>query len=399
MITVSGRTFDHRGTLKAMGGAWNDTAKVWEFDRLSQTEMQVLRSTPGIMVTENAAPVPRQPKPEYAPSPRPTPTPAKPESDDLDELIGSLLGNSLAENARPIHGDQPSAIYGDDPQWINAFKNQNPRAHFGFSSLGAMVDYLEALPADRRRSSGWDHGDARWRGTSSMSEALRLAREGWPEGIENAGQIVEALDVAHAVQRRRVYDVAGGAVNVGRMLAGDPLHMVRRPLQPGRKIVTLFVECSASAAIKADNIVARAAIIAALADIMEQQGYSCEIIVTEAVTDVGNRPGAQSAVVIKRAGEKLNLSDVVFALGHPSFLRRLCFGLIGSSTECRSLWEHQGMPAHSFDEKHHPVGRNQFYIRPLTMMQQRHIDQTDMVSRAMSMLPFVKPHGLPIEVH
>ncbi|MDT9703008.1 hypothetical protein, partial [Streptomyces sp. P17] len=76
---------------------------------------------------------------------------------------------------------------------------------------------------------------------------------------------------------------------------------------------------------------------------------------------MNDMPGAQTAVTLKHAGEKLNLDDLVFALGHPSFLRRFNFACVSQAVECREIWSSQGMPRSAFGKD--DLKRNEFYIR------------------------------------
>lgn len=225
-----------------------------------------------------------------------------------------------------------------------------------------------------------------------MPAALRLARDGWSEGVD----LAESLDVPPSSARRRRYGVAGGSVNVGRMLAGHPAHMRSRPRQPGKRVVTLFVETFMSAGIDPDNAIIRAALIARIADAMEREGYSCEIVaIVTTTSDMGSSAttGHQHAITLKQAGERLALPDIVFALGHPSFFRRMVFASVGDADECRSTHGTQGFPTDAFANDH-PTARNEFYIRKLTLAQQQRLDDDD----PYSMLEFIEPVDLPVSL-
>lgn len=138
-------------------------------------------------------------------------------------------------------------------------------------------------------------------------------------------------------------------------------------------------------------LIIRAAIVAAFADILEGRGYSCQLVaVTMQARSFSGDPGAQTAVTIKHAGEKLNLADIVFALGHPSFLRRFNFACVSQSDECRDIWSSQGTPKPAFGRE---MNRNEFYVR--------HIDTNykgDFMEVARKMLPKIKPRGLPLTI-
>lgn len=365
IVTVTGKTFDHRDRLKDLGGRWNGDDKNWKFEYANAATIAKLKQLVGCMVVQ---------------------------SEPID-----IVAFVETQAETPKTRDGSTTIYGDDPRYLNYFKDKNPISFFGFSNLAAMVKLIEGIPLAKRtgsRDQGFETSDPKWAGTPDMSAAIDLARNGWQEGVDNAARVVEFLNLEHATARRRAHSVAGGAVSVGRMLAGNPKHMVKRPKQPGRRVITLFVENTASASINARNLTVRAAVVTALADILERSGYSCEIVsVTIQARNFGGAPGAQTAVTLKNAGEKLNIGDLSFSLGHPSFLRRFNFACVSQADELRSIWSTQGFPASAFNSQH-PTGRNEFYIKHLT----NNVKNGPLEQMALEMLPLIKPDGLPLEI-
>lgn len=377
-LTVTGRTFDYRERLKELGGLWDADAKNWRFDFATDATVEKLKQMPGCLVVQSG---------QAAPRAQPEPEPIEPYGFGIDP-----------GDDKPYESSRTSVIYGDDERWFNYFKDKNPTSFFGFSNLAEMIKFIEAIPDHKRRGqrdAGWKTDDNEWYGTRNMQAAFDLVRDGWSKGVDNAARVLEFLNVEHATARRRSYGVAGGNVSIGRMLAGNPMHMIKRPKQPGRRVITLFVENTASSRIKADNLVIRAAIIAALADIMERNGYSCEIVAVtmQSHSFYNSNPAAQTAVTLKHAGEKLNLDDLVFALGHPSFLRRFNFACVSQADETQQIWRNQGYPTQAFNG-YYPCGRNEFYIKHLT----DNIPHGNIEEMARLMLPKVKPDKLPLEI-
>jgi hypothetical protein len=345
MITVTGRTFEHRVFIQSLGGVWNKENKSWVIKHANPADIERLTKTVGLIVTV------------------------------YDE--------------KPTHKpwDDKPTIYGDDPTYLNYFAPKNPRAFFGFSSLGKMINYIEKLPRfyalDPDRA-GWNGGNASQYGTDTMREALDIARKGWPEGADAAQGIIDRLTLAKPRIRHHKPSVAGGIVNVGRMLSGDPRHMILRPKQPGKKIVTLFVETGCYGGIDTGTMIRRSAIVGAIADIMENESYSCTIVAVD--TSIYQRKTFyQLAVTLKKSGERLNLGDLMFALGHPSFLRRFSFAVCSSVPETQEIWSHQGSPSNAFTNDH-PCGPNEFYV-PVIEENTIDVDTT---------IPYVIPENLPI---
>lgn len=361
MIIATGRTFEHRDLLRSMGGRFDQTEKRWEFDRLSAGSLAKLKTLVGVFTAEVAS------------APRPI--------DDLVDTLSAILG--VGQDGRTKRTGR-CRIVGDDRTYHDHFADKNPAAFFGFSSLGRFVDYVANLPVDQRRT-GWTSGGTSFHGTDTMREALDLARNGWSDGLDRAMATLERLAVDNPRVKRRHASLAGGTVSVGRMLAGNPAHMIRRPKQPGSRVVTLFVETGCSAYISTDSMTDRAAIIAATVDLMENAGYSCTIVAVDTSTDRGQAI-YQLAVTLKEAGERLNLPDLIFALGHPSFLRRFSFAACSSVDECQSIWAHQGSASNAFDDEHR-CGPTEFYVPVL---------RTN--GDGLDLLPHVTPDRLPITI-
>lgn len=369
MIYVTGRTFDHRHELGNLGGWFNRSKQRWEFARLNDANLARLRGMVGLVVN-----IVDDPSPSL--------------TNVIEDMISDLINN-------PTYVDAGSTgrIYGDDPTYHNHFAPRNPCAFFGFSSLRAFTDYIADIPnrvPNATNRNGWEKGRASFNGTETMRDAIVLARDGWAEGAEKAADLIDQLYVDRPEVRRRKPSMVGGSVSVGRMLAGDPMHMIKRVKQPGQKIFTFFVEAGCSAGIKPETMITRAAIVGAIVDLMEHQGYSCNIVATDTSLDNHGKPVYQLAVTIKESGERLSIADAIFALGHPSFLRRFGFAATSSAIECRSIWEDMGAPANAFTRSH-PCRSNEFYVPVLLRNMKEDESLFDFVK-------LIEPKGLPIEI-
>lgn len=367
-ITVSGQTYNYREALKGMGGKFDGSTKTWSFpDSLSPRDLNYIKQMVGVYVSKSAQP-------------------------ETPEQTFDRLASRTVERSGPIK------IYGDDQTYLNYFAEKNPITFFGFSNLNAFVTYVENARPNPNHAA-WAPEQNSFHGSYNMAQAIRYARDGWKEGIEKAKEILEYLNTDHAQMRKRSYGVAGGRVNVGRMISGNPLNMVYRPKQPGTKRITIFVETAINSVIAAKNAAIRAACIAAIVDILEIQGYSLTIVATNiAVASMFRRtPIQQLAVTIKEAGEKLNLNDLIFALGHPSFERRFNFACVSSSPDLREWHESCGAASSAFNDLY-PCTKGEYYIPQFTKGIQSQIRGETLRERALSLLPHIIPEGLPIEV-
>lgn len=288
-------------------------------------------------------------------------------------------------------------IIGNDETHFNAFTRKNPTAFAGFASFDAMVDFVEAMPrpsGNGSRDAGWQTGGTRDKfcASTSMQHAIRIARDGWPEGSDMVRRVAELITTEHAVNRKRVYSVAGGRANVARMLAGNPAHMRSRPKQEARKVITLHVELSASAAIEPRNLMIRAATVTAICDVLEQAGHGCNIVAVMTSALYGR--SFQVAVEIKTAGEPLNVDNVAFALGHPSMLRRFCFALAAYPDELCGFWDSMGRPEDTLEDGDEAA--NSYYFKRLDMSDQDKVRGSTLEERARSLIPLVLPYNLEL---
>lgn len=369
-IIVTGKTFDNRNTLKELGGKWNSESKAWTLP--NNTDPAKLDALASAGVKFAGRPAAEDHKPE---APKAV-EPVKPRIEPHTERIGEV------------------AFYGDDRTYLGKFTHQ-VEMFAGFSSLGAMINFVDNLgdaPFSRSRNRGWETGgtyERNWFGTPSMSAAIDIARNGWRTGSDRAMEALEIIDADNPLQRHRQHAIAGGRVNVGRMLSGNPMHMSLRAKQPSHKAITLFVDTLNSASVEADDMIVRAACIGAMVDILEDRGYSCDIVAVAYSSDW------QIATTLKSAGEKMDISDLVFGLGHPSYLRRLSFAVAAAANVSSSVNGSYGGPRDCFRQSDLEPG--QFYINKIEHGQQVH--GSDFKAKVRSIFPTIVPENFPVTLN
>lgn len=380
LTTITGRTFEHKEHLKSIGALWDAASRCWTHARLSDAQRSELERL-GLTVTGGN----REPVPGAGDQPRmPASEPARP-------------GKPHPVETAPHHGT--------DDTYRGAFAARQTLGSFGFASLADMVDYVREIPESivqdesNERNAGWHTDDPAWAGTPNMRAALDLATNGWQAGADAAAEVAELLTAEHAKRRRSQIAMSGGSVDVGRMLAGNPMHMRKRKPIDGKKIITLFIDGCSSFKVASNILIARAGVVAAICDMLESNGYSCEIIVGNAphVRHSAEISAYQCAVRVKTAGERLNVNDVVFALGHPSYLRRLVIGLVATENNCRSIWHYMGSPAPLFDANN-PPPPNSFHIRKILLNEVAKIRLTSTYAKAHSIFKLIAPSNLPIKL-
>ena len=177
-------------------------------------------------------------------------------------------------------------------------------------------------------------------------DSIRVALAGWTEGAEQAARLRDKITAAnpHGPRLAR-WDVAGAYPNMARALAGNPLHMRRMDSArlKRRPVLTLVSHFGAMSSVDGDTMLRRAAVVAAIVDAVESAGYSSQVIAWTASSHNGNsKTGAETACVLKDAGQPLDVARLAFGLGHPALLRRMTFAARAAMPSLRILGETMG---------------------------------------------------------
>jgi len=228
---------------------------------------------------------------------------------------------------------------------------------------GEWLDLVAKTPAFRGASRNVEHrgrGRFTWAGTATYAEAMDLTRKGWADGLKDIKDLSEKIwsVVGQEIQKTSFfYDVAGCQPDIDRYLAGEPENMIQfvsEKEQAGKgKIVKVFVNNVASSGITTAAMFGRGAAVVALVDALENLGFSCEVMTADAIASTwrGDKEILQYEVMLKRAGQSLDLDRLAFALAHPCWLRRLVFcAMEQESPEIRRMFgvgANYGCPAES----------------------------------------------------
>lgn len=200
-----------------------------------------------------------------------------------------------------------------------------------FADVLAKVEKsISPWPHETRASR--ENGRHEWFGTRSFADAVRIAKNGWPEG---RAKLLSNLDAAKFLQtnatiRAESLDVAGSFPLVPAAVAGDPLNMFTIGLERAktRPIFRFIVSMSVSGGVSAEVITNRGAAILSWVDRLENEGARCEVVFTMAAEKSygsGRLKKWSLSFVAKRADEPLELDRMAFIIAHPSMLRRICF--------------------------------------------------------------------------
>jgi hypothetical protein len=206
-----------------------------------------------------------------------------------------------------------------------------------FDSWGEYVSAAERPEVERLGRSSRDQDYAGgFMGTATFEDAVKLARDGWPDGAERLAELTARLEGklgnVSAVKRIGYSMVGPGVLDLGRYMMGHPEpYMVwseseeLTDIQPDR-IIKLLVCCGANANLADNQIWWRGAAAIAIADLIESSGARCEIELGRASVSHGGSRHIRR-VLVKRAQDYVAPEILAFALAHPSSHRRIDWGV------------------------------------------------------------------------
>jgi hypothetical protein len=211
-----------------------------------------------------------------------------------------------------------------------------------FESIHEFVKASEAGArggeASHRIGSGGSGYGKNWHGTKDYKTAVDNAKYGtW-----NPGELLEYRNIFDDLEPRlrkfthveyhRGMDVSGFEVNMQAYLDGEPDCMFEwepNEDQVTRRVITLIIGHSISAGCTSQELFIRGQAAIALVRALALLGFELEIWSEETVSGYGRGVKADYFTTLVRlhgAGEIMDESAVEFAVGNPSWLRRLLFG-------------------------------------------------------------------------
>jgi hypothetical protein len=204
-----------------------------------------------------------------------------------------------------------------------------------FNSFGEMYNY--AKDNDSPQSSNGN--SEQWAGTKTLAKACDLARNGWtevrPMVDDLLGDLTERLADKLDNLYKPMYDFGGAYVDMGRFVEGDPECMVTFQAVPDGamgRVIKIAVSGTASSYIDAEDIKKRGIAIISLVDTISKLGFGVELWWDSTIEYKGRHC---TAVKLHDSADTLDINSVMFALAHPSMLRRLTFSVMEQSSNAK----------------------------------------------------------------
>ena len=210
-----------------------------------------------------------------------------------------------------------------------------------------------------KRVSSRRFGEKDYRGTDTFEEALRLGRDGWPEGVERLNKHLNRLKVDHlqAVSSsayRVSRSFAGSRVNVPAAVSGNPKSMFRMDRKEGLSTgghVRIYVQLGCPYNTTVDERFIYGAALAGLIDELEARHIRVELMGNLnlflrgfRIPKRGSFNAVSCNVLVKSLDQPLDMDRLAFVLCNMAFVRRLGFSYIEQFAMCLSSLKDYGAP-------------------------------------------------------
>lgn len=174
----------------------------------------------------------------------------------------------------------------------------------------------------------------RWYAGAEWEDAVRMAREGWPEGADQINRFVSAfadkLSSMVAIERWLPSDPPGDFIDPVAYTLREPLCAYASTQEvaeaPSRSTHEIILDASVSGGISGDVIIRRGAAALALAALLETRQIPTRIFLR--IDGVQGSRHRIAEIVLKDYGMPLHLGIAAFALAHPCTLRRFFFAFV-----------------------------------------------------------------------
>ena len=224
---------------------------------------------------------------------------------------------------------------------LDKYRRHTENKKVSLMQFDSLMDFYSLVEANKGQcinffksgsSCSSENGSLSFTGTSSIDEALYLAKHGWQTGVEKLNSEIKIQSQGDTY--KNVYDIVGGHVSVPRFLNGYPTNMIRKIPEPRiDKVITLVKVNNYNCGYNTDTIIKNSVKFIQLIQKLEADGYRCNVDLIYGTSGehcdmTGNSGMIITRFRIKRSSERLNVMKMSFPLAHPSMQRRLYFKLM-----------------------------------------------------------------------
>ena len=204
------------------------------------------------------------------------------------------------------------------------------------SSVEDVVSYGNASSAPE--GSAHEEEEARSRGSFFASKDWQQHTEWMRTGYQEGRRIFDkerkgsGIPVGAPVVEsfESVYGPAGGSVDMGRFMAGEPECMVSHELvetEGSGDIITILAGGNCHFRVEAVELARWGVALAVAVDLLEANGYRVELLMNYSIdrcSEMKNRT-LEHVVPVKRSDEPLDVDRIIRTVVYPGFFRRTAF--------------------------------------------------------------------------
>ena len=196
-----------------------------------------------------------------------------------------------------------------------------------FDSMSEILAY--ALDNKNRKSS--DNRDSfDFTQTKSLDEAIALGVTGWHDIRAEVDSLFARVEpscgIAMGDMFETKFDVCGDSGDIDRYLSGEPecmIDYVNVPQARMGRIVRILINGSVNCNVSADDIKKRGVTVTVLVSILNRLGVGVEVYLENCTRSAGKFHSL--LVKLHDSAELLDVDNLMFAIAHPSMLRRVSF--------------------------------------------------------------------------
>lgn len=199
-------------------------------------------------------------------------------------------------------------------------------------SFDSLYDMAKFAKANKRPESS-ESGSESFTGSASLKDAADLAIKGWDECRPQVDALLSDLQdrINNVMSDHYVvqHDVSGADVDMGMFMAGEPecmMQFVSEPQARMGRVVKVLVNGVTNASTDPNNIIKRGVSVLALVNTLHLMGVGIELWFESCITGT-DRKAYSTCVKLHDSSQPLDIDNVMFALAHPSMLRRLVFSV------------------------------------------------------------------------
>ena len=205
------------------------------------------------------------------------------------------------------------------------------------------AEFGEKLGSRERHSSIKNPSQQSWDFGMGYQGSIDAAKAGWKEGAQKIQASLDILNNHIKTKRFKTQVMPAytqpGVLNIGRYVSGHPKpYMQKKQIEDetgdnkSGKIINIAFNMTSTSDITSGELFNKGATIAALIELLERAGKRVELI-GRMMTTGSSKDSLRFQVMIKEAGEPIDVDRLAFSLAHPGCFRRLGFSIMEQASE------------------------------------------------------------------